>query len=257
MRQDSFHFLTQLAAQSGPPLRVSLFSRIAEAIRNGLLKSGSKFPSESQLGADLKASRNMIREDLFLHKEDGIFGVGGSVGRSVAETQPCVGLERIRPFEEILCSPGQHLEVKRIRLLRTSGFAALEAGDEPSTEWRIWESLLIRDGETIAHLQETVSTQHLNPGGRAATTPNFEDDPGVTLFGSLKTQLSPLSGPAECQIGLRQVGTDHADHLDLRPSDPVLVLTQQIRHDHLPCYVATCLITARAGLLSVVQSFQS
>ena len=39
--------------------------------------------------------------------------------------------------------------------------------------------------------------------------------------------------------------------------DPVLVLTQYVRHANRPFYVAKCLIAARAGHLSVMQSLES
>ena len=42
-----------------------------------------------------------------------------------------------------------------------------------------------------------------------------------------------------------------------RPSDPVLVLTQFVRHSNRPFYLAKCLVSARAGHLSVMQQFQS
>jgi GntR family transcriptional regulator len=45
--------------------------------------------------------------------------------------------------------------------------------------------------------------------------------------------------------------------LDLRPSDPVLVLTQYVRQGNRPFYLAKSLVSARAGHLSVMQQFQS
>jgi len=43
-------------AQPGSPLRVAVYSRIAEAIRNNLLTPGSMLPTETELGADMKVS---------------------------------------------------------------------------------------------------------------------------------------------------------------------------------------------------------
>nr|WP_258805137.1 hypothetical protein [Pseudarthrobacter sp. NS4] len=53
------------------------------------------------------------------------------------------------------------------------------------------------------------------------------------------------------------MGPSRAKLLDLRPSDPVLVLTQYVRYGNQPFYLAKCLIAARAGHLSVMQSLQS
>ena len=48
MHQDAVRFLSQpVAAQPGAPLRVAVYSRIAEAIRNGLLTPGSMIPTET------------------------------------------------------------------------------------------------------------------------------------------------------------------------------------------------------------------
>ncbi|MDQ0870156.1 DNA-binding GntR family transcriptional regulator [Arthrobacter sp. V1I9] len=77
------------------------------------------------------------------------------------------------------------------------------------------------------------------------------------MLAELNTQLGRLPGPGECQISLSQVGPSRAKLLDLRPSDPVLVFTQYVRYGKQPFYLAKCLIAARAGHLSVMQSLQS
>lgn len=82
-------------------------------------------------------------------------------------------------------------------------------------------------------------------------------DGGATLLSTLNNQLGQLAGPGECQISLSQVGPSRAKLLDLRPSDPVLVLTQYVRHGTRPFYLAKCLVSARAGHLSVIQQLQS
>jgi hypothetical protein len=48
-------------SQPGSPLRVAVYSRIAEAIRNGLLTPGSMIPTETELGADMKVSRTLVQ----------------------------------------------------------------------------------------------------------------------------------------------------------------------------------------------------
>jgi GntR family transcriptional regulator len=53
------------------------------------------------------------------------------------------------------------------------------------------------------------------------------------------------------------VGPSRVKLLDLRRCDPVLVLTQYVRHNNQPFYLAKCLVSARAGHLSVMQSLQS
>jgi GntR family transcriptional regulator len=117
--------------------------------------------------------------------------------------------------------------------------------------------VLIRDGEAIAHLQENISAQPVSLGKSPASPLDIKDDGGATLLAALNNQLGRLPGPGECQISLSQVGPSRAKLLDLRPSDPVLVLTQYVRYGNQPFYLAKCLIAARAGHLSVMQSLQS
>ncbi|MGX1162003.1 GntR family transcriptional regulator [Arthrobacter sp. SLBN-100] len=260
MHQDAARFLSQpVVAQPGSPLRVAVYSRIAEAIRNGFLTPGSMIPTETELGADMKVSRTVVREALMLLEEDGLIRARRGVGRFVSDTLPRIGIERIRPFEEVLAGPGQQLEVKRTQVVRqaASEFVAPGIGVEPGTDCWLWESVLIRDGEAIAHLQENVSAQPVSVGSSPAAPLEIQDDGGTSLLAALNNQLGRLPGPGECQISLSQVGPSRAKLLDLRPSDPVLVLTQFVRYGNQPFYLAKCLIAARAGHLSVMQSLQS
>ncbi|MDR6558176.1 GntR family transcriptional regulator [Arthrobacter pascens] len=260
MHEDAARFLSQpVEAQAGSPLRVAVYSRIAEAIRNNLLTPGSMLPTETDLGTDMKVSRTVVREALMLLEEDGLIRARRGVGRFVADTLPRIGIERIRPFEEVLGGPGQHLEIKRIQRERqpASEFVAPGVGVEPGADCWLWESVLIRNGEAIAHLQENIAAGPLRVGKAAPAPLEIDDDGGTTLLAALTSRFGRVMGPGECQIGLSQVGPSRAKLLDLRAPDPVLVLTQYVRHANRPFYLAKCLVAARAGHLSVMQSLQS
>jgi GntR family transcriptional regulator len=97
----------------------------------------------------------------------------------------------------------------------------------------------------------------LGSSSAAAAPLEIDDDGGSTLLASLNNRFGRVLGPGECQISLSQVGPSRAKLLDLRAPDPVLVLTQYVRHANRPFYLAKCLIAARAGHLSVMQSLQS
>ncbi|MBT2519822.1 GntR family transcriptional regulator [Arthrobacter sp. ISL-28] len=260
MHEDATRFLSQpVEAQPGSPLRVAVYSRIAEAIRNNLLTPGSMVPTETDLGTDMKVSRTVVREALMLLEEDGLIRARRGVGRFVSDTLPRIGIERIRPFEEVLGGPGQHLEIKRVLRERqpASEFVAPGLGVEPGAECWLWESVLIRDGEAIAHLQENISARPISIGKASPAALEIEDDGGTTLLAALNSRFGRVMGPGECQISLSQVGPTRAKLLDLRASDPVLVLTQYVKYASRPFYLAKCLIAARAGHLSVMQSLQS
>ena len=260
MHEDAVRFLSQpVEAQPGSPLRVAVYSRIAEAIRNNLLTPGSMLPTETDLGTDMKVSRTVVREALMLLEEDGLIRARRGVGRFVSDTLPRIGIERIRPFEEVLGGPGHQVQIKRIQVERqpASEFVAPGVGIEPGSDCWLWESVLIRDGEPIAHLQENISALPVSFAGGTAAPLDIKDDGGITLLTALNKAAGRGLGPGECQISLSQVGPSRTKLLDLRASDPVLVLTQYVRHANRPFYLAKCLIADRAGHLSVMQSLQS
>ncbi|GAA2134611.1 hypothetical protein GCM10009825_18380 [Arthrobacter humicola] len=260
MHEDAVRFLSQpVEAQPGSPLRVAVYSRIAEAIRNNLLQPGSMLPTETELGTDMKVSRTVVREALMLLEEDGLIRARRGVGRFVADTLPRIGIERIRPFEEVLGGPGRQVEVKRIQVVRqpASEFAAPGIGVDPGEDCWLWESVLLRDGEPIAQLQENISALPVRFAGGPAAPLEINDEGGTTLLAALTKAAGRGLGPGECQISLSQVGPSRAKLLDLRASDPVLVLTQYVKHANRPFYLAKCLIADRAGHLSVMQSLQT
>jgi GntR family transcriptional regulator len=260
VHEDAVRFLSQpVETQPGSPLRVAVYSRIAEAIRNNLLTPGSMLPTETDLGTDMKVSRTVVREALMLLEEDGLIRARRGIGRFVSDTLPRIGIERIRAFEEVLGGPGQHIEIKRIQVVRqpASEFAAPGVGVEPGSEVWLWESVLIRDGEPVAHLQENISAQPISIGKASPAPLELDDDGGTTLLAALNSRFGRVLGPGECQISLSQVGPSRAKLLDLRAPDPVLVLTQYVKHANRPFYLAKCLIADRAGHLSVMQSLQS
>ncbi|WP_396020095.1 hypothetical protein [Arthrobacter sp. ISL-85] len=55
------------------------------------------------------------------------------------------------------------------------------------------ESVLIRDGEAIAQLQENVTAQPVSFGKGAAAPLEIKDDGGSTLLATLNTQLGRLA----------------------------------------------------------------
>ena len=159
-------------------------------------------PTETELGADMKVSRTVVREALMLLEEDGLIRARRGVGRFVADTLPRIGIERIRPFEEVLGGPGQHLEIKRIQRERqpASEFVAPGVGVEPGADCWLWESVLIRDGEAIAHLQENISALPVSLGSSSAAAPlEIADDGGSTLLAALTPASARSSGPASAR----------------------------------------------------------
>jgi DNA-binding GntR family transcriptional regulator len=61
-------------------------------------------------------SRIVVREALMLLEEDGFIRARRGVGRFVSDTLPRIGIERIRPFEEVLGGPGHQVQIKRVQV---------------------------------------------------------------------------------------------------------------------------------------------
>ncbi|MEV7605085.1 GntR family transcriptional regulator [Paenarthrobacter sp. NPDC089322] len=256
MTDNAVQFLSRpLVSQPGQPLRVMAYSRIAEAIRTKLLPPGSLLPTETELGTMMDVSRTVIREALMLLEEDGLTRARRGVGRFVADTLPRIGIEHIRPFDQLLGGQDADIQVKRMATLTqpASEFVAPGVGIQPDEECFFWESVLIRNGEPVAHLQENIAAG-IPEADAVTAAANAPALPASTLLEVLSDLPGLSLGPGECEISLSTVGPSRAKLLDLRPSDPVLVLTQYVRSKNAPFYLAKCLVAARAGHLSVIQS---
>ncbi|MFJ5955326.1 GntR family transcriptional regulator [Paenarthrobacter sp. NPDC092416] len=256
MTDNAVQFLSRpIAPQPGQPLRVAAYSRIAEAIRTKLLPPGSLLPTETELGVMMDVSRTVIREALMLLEEDGLTRARRGVGRFVADSLPRIGIEHIRPFDQLLGGPDQDIQVKRVAAIKqpASEFVAPGVGVQPDEDCWFWESVLIRNGEPVAHLQENVAQgiPEAEALVAAAEAPTLS---ASTLLEVLSDLPGATLGPGECEISLSTAGPSRAKLLDLRPSEPVLVLTQYVRRNGSPFYLAKCLVAAKAGHLSVIQS---
>ena len=107
MHEDAVRFLSQpVEAQPGSPLRVAVYSRIAEAIRNNLLTPGSMLPTETDLGTDMKVSRTVVREALMLLEEDGLIRARRGVARFVSDTLPASASNASAPSRRSSAAPG-------------------------------------------------------------------------------------------------------------------------------------------------------
>ncbi|WP_427018061.1 GntR family transcriptional regulator [Pseudarthrobacter sp. P1] len=256
MVETALAFLSEpLVSAPGLPLRVAAYSRIAQAIRTGILRPGTLLPTEMELGTRMKVSRTVVREALMLLEEDGLVRARRGVGRFVADALPRHGIERIQPFDELFRAPGHQIQLRRIQATRqpASEFVAPRVGVEPGDGSWLWESVLLRDGEPIAHLQEHVAVHS------AGTSPELagETDQGGarTLFAALGA-ADGAAMDGECEIGLSTAGPSRGPLLLVAAGDPVLVATQTLRRSGQPFYLAKCVVTAKAGHLSVMQSLQ-
>ncbi|TFC90339.1 GntR family transcriptional regulator [Cryobacterium sp. TMT3-29-2] len=258
------------AALSGPlettgslPLRVAVYSRLTEAIRNGSLPIASLLPSESELGTAMGVSRTVVREALMLLEEDRFVRSRRGIGRFVADRMPHLGLQKIRPVEELLGETGPTVQVRRTQTALQSASPAFTAdaigihADEAS--WFI-ESVITRGGAPIALVQEHVPGERLRllgEGAVAAVSEDLGEDAGRSALAALMAVLGPSFGPGETDITLGVPGATRGKLLGLPAGSPVLILTQTLEHDGRPFYLSKALINTDFVQLAISHAAQS
>lgn len=258
--RDQF-FASPLTTTVGQPLRVAVYARIAQGIRDDVFPLGSALPRETELGTALGVSRTVVREAMMLLEEDGLITTRRGVGRFVAASTPRVGLEDLRPFETALAGPGQSITVEPRPIVMQPNTEFVSTNLHLDLEANTWfrESVLTRDDEPIAIVQE-----HL-PAGRYLSdiSPQIAEnlqraaEQDATVFAGLLELCGPVFTASSFHIAPSVVGASRGKQLRLAASDPVIILTQVIEHDSTPVYVAKCIVSSRVGHLTVVQSLSS
>lgn len=243
-----------LTTRGSLPLRVAVYGVVAAAIRNGTVPSGALLPPEADLGAAFQVSRTVMREALILLEEDGLIRTQRGVGRFVADHVPEIGIEVLQPPEAMLGADAP-ATVRRVDSKVESSTDFTERWlDQRSVDCRMWESVVSRDGEPIALIQEWVTESEAN----SWLTGRSSDDGGTaheghSMLAVLQRRLPASLGPAMCHISMTNAGSERAHLLDVRPRTPLLLLTQTVARDGRPYFVAKYLIRPEAAHLTVVQ----
>lgn len=244
-----------ITPRPGVPLRVEVYDRIAGGIRAGALPPESLLPSESELGEAMQVSRTVVREALLLLEEDGLLRSRRGIGRVVSAAQPAVGFERLRPMEQILSDRFHDLSVSRteVTLQRESASFIAEGLGIPSTSPSLFiESVLSSNGDPVALVQE-----HL-PAGESLRIFGPEVQRLVetigserTCLGALTAELGPAFGTGRSELTAGTPGVVRAKLLNIRPTSPVLIVTQTVRLGSRPLYLAKVVLRPEAGPLEI------
>lgn len=255
-------FLSErLMTPAGQPLRVAVYSRLADGIRSGVFPLGAMLPRETELAEQLGISRTPVREALMLLEEDGLIRTRRGVGRFVADAIPRSGLELFQPFDVALSESGAPVEVEvlEFEIQQTTDFVSTKlALDSAANTW-FRESLLRRDGEPIAILQEHLPAGKYLSDVSPAIAAELQEVAALpaSLHASLTARRGPQFDSAVCQIAASVAGKTRAKLLGIDPADPVLVLTQVAERSGTPLYLAKCITSSHVGQLTVMQSTAS
>ena len=255
---DSAEYLGQpLLTSPGQPLRVAVYSRISRGIRTGILPGGVVLPRETELCISLGVSRTVVREALMLLEEDGLIVTRRGVGRFVAESLPSEGLDDFQPFENLFEQGADRLDVRIIEFSKQTAtdFVSDLLRLDPTAEFWFRECVLIRDGRPAALVQEYMPVERLlsaisEPVARELSDAAREE---ATLLRSLTTRVGSVFTPGVCRIAANLAGPTRAAHLDVKPGDPVLVLTQSADIDGVPAYISKTAIPPTFAHLTVTQ----
>jgi GntR family transcriptional regulator len=255
---DSAEYLGQpLLTSPGQPLRVAVYSRISRGIRTGILPGGQVLPRETELCISLGVSRTVVREALMLLEEDGLIVTRRGVGRFVAESLPSEGLDDFQPLENLFQDGAARLDVRVIEFSRQTAtdFVSDLLGLEPTAEFWFRESVIIRDGRPAALVQEYMPVERLlapisGPVARELADAARED---ATLLRALTGRVGSVFTAGVCRIAASLAGPTRAAHLDIKPGDPLLVLTQSADIGGVPAYISKSAIPPAFAHLTVTQ----
>jgi GntR family transcriptional regulator len=242
----------------GQPLRVAIYSRVAEGIRTQVFVPGAPLPTEIDLGDILGVSRTVVREALMLLEEDGLIVTRRGIGRFVASKIPKIGLEQLRPLEDIVATPEQPISVRRVsaETQTATDFSAGELCLAPTSVIWFFESVLTRGSDKIALVQEYLPAGPL----LASLDPTLSQKvpaqrkTHASVLGVLIETLGQKLTRSKYDVTVGVVGAVRGRLLGLRPTDPILLTTQTVFMGDKPVYLAKHVVSAKAGHLSVMQT---
>lgn len=248
----------QLTTPVGQPLRVAVYSRLAEGIRANVFPLGQVLPRETELGAALGVSRTVVREALMLLEEDGLIVTRRGVGRFVTDKLPHIGLEELRPIEKALDVANRVIEVRQLEfeIQPTTDFISNNLALDTAANTWFREAVVSVDGNPVAIAQEHFPAgRHLSDihPGIADALESLAAEP-KSLFAAVLDRFGPIFGGGVCTVAANVAGATRGGHLLVKPATPVLVLTQTAKFNGTPIYLAKYIISSEFGSLSIIQS---
>lgn len=237
----------------GVPRRVAAHTRIADAIRSGVLRPATMLPSEAELCELMGISRTVVREALIFLEEDGLIWSKRGIGRFVADRPPRVGLERAESPEVLFAADGDvrvERTVRRQQATSPAFFTDVLGLPEDLPSW-FFESRILRGDDVIALVHEHLPAgEHLDRAGGEILGVLEGAPDSITVHEALKKQ-GILLGPGQTTLTVGTPGESRAALMDLAPSEPVIVLSRYLHRGDVPVYAAKILVNQHRTLLAV------
>ena len=250
-------FEAPLLTAPGQPLRVAVYSRIADSIRSQALTPGALLPRETELCITLGVSRTVVREALMLLEEDGLITTKRGVGRFVAESLPPQKLEEFRPLEDLLIDDDSELsvEVVEFTLQPVTDFVSEQLKLSPDAEFWFRECIVTKNREIVAlsqeYLPDEATLSRLNPD--VSRTIHEATTSSTTLLKTITDLLGPVFTAGTSKVTASIAGPTRAHQLGVKSSDPLLVLTQTADLSGTPAYASKCALPPAFGHLAITQ----
>lgn len=250
-------FASPINAVRHLPLRIAVYNVIAEAIRSNILQPGQLLPPEADLGAAFRISRTVMREALILLEEDGLIRTRRGIGRFVVDTLPRIGIERLRPIEELLSKADGSVKVKRLRTAtaRVTDFTKRGLDLAPDADVAVWETLLLAEGRPVALVQEWIALDSNRKPSAPATESILQAGCSreASMVGVLMAGLEDVLEKGTCEITVSNAGAHRAQPLEITDSSPVMLLTQTVFLHENPFLLAKYILRPDYAHITVVQ----
>lgn len=248
--------LEPLTLAIGQPLRVAVYNSVANAIRRGTYPLGSVLPSDAEFCAALGVSRPVVREAMLLLEEDRLITTRRGIGRFVTEVLPHIGIERLRPVEELLADAGGSVDVDRTlhEPQRASELISESLALDPDASVWTWESVLRRRGTSLCLTLEAVATAGASGIGTAlAEAAARQTAPGSTLLAIALRSLDQAQLSSTCDVSAGALGEHRATRLGVGSEVSALILTQRVSFGATPILFAKHVVLPAAGTISLRQ----
>jgi len=193
---------------------------IRQRIHDGTWKAGDRVPSEHELVAELGVSRMTVHRALHEMAEQGILARFAGVGSFVAEQRPQSGLLKIADIATETKARGHEYGCDLIRVGRESANLEVASALDLHTGDSVFHAVCVhRENGVPIQLED----RYVNP----KASPDFiGQDFGQIGFSEYLVKTVPVD-EVEHVVDAVQPSVEEAERLEIRPTQPCLVLTRR------------------------------